>query len=167
MNGRKNLHIAQSGILVSMMLVLGFIERSLPMPTMIPGIKIGLSNSVLLYSIYTLGVKRSYLLMLLKVLLSGLLFGGVQAMLYSFCGGLLSMIVMTLLYRVPGVSILGVSVAGAVSHCIGQVLAAMLVLRTVQLLYYAGVLSLVSIVTGILTGVAANGVLRVYGKRVP
>lgn len=150
--------LALSALLTAVMLVLGYVESLVP--TGVPGIKLGLSNSVLIFAIYTLGVPTAFLLMIGKVLLSGFLFSGVNAMLYAFAGGLLSMLVMSLLYRMKSFHIVTVAMAGAVMHNVGQVALAMLMLGTDKLLSYMAVLMLVGLVTGFLTGTAAKILLR-------
>lgn len=150
---------ALCGLLLSLMLVLGFVESLLPSGT-IPGVKLGLSNGVLIFAVYMLGIPTAVLLMILKVLLSGLLFGGVSAMMYAFAGGVLSMLLMCTLSRVKGIHIVTVSMVGGVAHNVGQVGMAMLVLQTGQLLYYMAVLMLVGLVCGALTGVCATAVMK-------
>ena len=150
--------LALSGLLMAVMLALGYVESLLP--TGVPGIKLGLSNSVLIFAIYTLGVPTAFLLMIGKVLLSGFLFSGVNAMLYAFAGGLLSMLVMSLLYRLKSFHIVTIAMAGAVMHNVGQVALAMLMLETDKLLYYMAALMLVGLVTGFVTGNAARILLR-------
>ena len=83
----QNQRIALCGLLVSLMLVLGYIESLIPVPTVVPGIKLGLSNGVLLFALYLLDIPTAFVLMVLKVVLSGLLFGGVSAMMYAFARG--------------------------------------------------------------------------------
>ena len=150
--------LALSALLMAVMLALGYVESLLP--TGVPGIKLGLSNSVLIFAIYTLGVPTAFLLMIGKVLLSGFLFSGVNAMLYAFAGGLLSMLVMSLLYRLKTFHIVTIAMAGAVMHNVGQVALAMLMLETDKLFYYMAVLMLVGLVTGFVTGNAARILLR-------
>lgn len=99
---------------------MGYIEKLIPITEAIPGIKLGLSNVVILFGLYMLGAGDAFVLMVLKVVLSGLLFGSPSVMMYSFGGGLLSWIVMTLLSRIKGISIIGVSAAGAVAHNVGR-----------------------------------------------
>ena len=150
--------LALSALLTAVMLALGYVESLVP--TGVPGIKLGLSNSVLIFAIYTLGVPTAFLLMIGKVLLSGFLFSGVNAILYAFAGGLLSMLVMSLLYRLKSFHIVTIAMAGAVMHNVGQVALAMLMLETDKLFYYMAVLMLVGLVTGFVTGNAARILLR-------
>ena len=139
-------NIALCGLLTAMMLVLGFIESLLPVATAVPGVKLGLSNGVLMFALYMLDAPTAFLLMLLKVVLSGLLFGGVSAMMYAMAGGVASMLTNSML--------------GAVAHNAAQVLLAMIVLHTRQLLYYLAVLTLIALVTGAVTGIAAQATVK-------
>ncbi len=152
--------VALCGLLVALMLVLGFIESLLPVAAGVPGIKLGLSNGVLIFAVYMLGIPTAFVLMTLKVVLSGLLFGGVNAMMYAFAGGLLSMLVMAGLSRVRGVHPVVVSMAGGLSHNVGQVALAMVMLGTPKLMYYMAILMIVGLATGAVTGVAADLVMN-------
>ena len=148
-------------MLTALMMVLGLIERQFPLPVGIPGIKLGLANSVLLYSVYMLGVRQSIALMLIKTMLSWFIYSNMNAMLYSFTGGALSLAAMVFVSRMPGTSEIGTSVMGAVCFNIGQILAAVWQLKTPQLLFtYLPVLMISGVVTGILTGAVAKLVMR-------
>ena len=152
-------NIALCGLLTAMMLVLGFIESLIPVATAVPGIKLGLSNGVLMFALYMLDAPTAFLLMLLKVVLSGLLFGGVSAMMYALAGGVASMLVM-ILFKKLNFSMLFVSKLGAVAHNAAQVLLAIIVLHTRQLLYYLAVLTLIALATGAVTGIAAQATVK-------
>ena len=160
-NGKR---AAFMGMLTALMLVLGFVEHMIPLGGAVPGMKLGLANTVLVYALYLFNPLSGFALMLMKVLASGLLFGGVSAMMYSMAGGLLSMLGMILVKRLKGVGIIGVSVVGAVLHNVGQVLLAMWILNTDKLVYYMAVLMIAAVVTGCLTGIAADRVLHVLKK---
>ena len=156
--------VALCGMLLALMLVLGFVESQIPVAAGIPGIKLGLSNGVLIFAVYMLGVPTSFLLMTLKVLLSGFLFGSPSAMMYAFAGGVLSLTVMCVLSRMKGLSPIVVSMVGGLSHNVGQVTLAMIILHTPKLMYYMAILMVVGLVTGCATGVAANGIIRRFQK---
>ena len=161
MRNKKVQQVALSGLLTSLMLVFGFIERQFPLPVPVPGIKLGLANSVLLYALYMLGIRQTIVLMLLKSLMSWLIYMNLSAMLYSFAGGVLSVAAMILVSRMKGVSPIGVSALGAVFFNIGQILMAALVLGTPQLIVtYLPVLMVSGVLTGILTGVIAKLVMK-------
>lgn len=153
--------VALSGLLTSLMLVFGLIERQFPLPIPVPGIKLGLANSVLLYSLYMLGIRQSIVLMLLKALLSWLIYMNMSAMLYSLAGGVLSLLAMMLIMRVKGVSIIGVSAIGAVFFNVGQILMAVVILHTPQLIVtYLPILMISGVLTGVLTGIIARMVMK-------
>ena len=156
--------IALCGMLLALMLVLGFVESQLPVAAGIPGIKLGLSNGVLIFAVYMLNIPAAYMLMGLKVLLSGLLFGSPSAMMYAFAGGLLSLTVMVLLSRIKGLSPVVISMVGGLSHNVGQVALAMVILNTPKLVYYMAVLMVVGMITGLATGLAANGIINRFRK---
>ena len=152
--------VTLSGLLLAIMLVLGYVESTLPAGP-VPGIKLGLSNSVLIFAVYMLDLPSAWILMALKVVLSGLMFSGVSAMMYAFAGGVLSLAAMSVLSRFRAVPVPAVSMAGGVMHNVGQVTLAMVILHmTQQMLYYLGILILVGMVTGALTGVAAAQAMK-------
>ena len=126
--------VARYGLLTGVMLVLGYVESLLPVIG-IPGVKLGLSNTVLLYALYLMDAKSAVLLAALKVLLSGFLFGSPASMLYSAAGAVLSLCAMLLLQRTRGISVVGVSVAGAACHNIGQCAAAALFVQVLSLIH--------------------------------
>ena len=147
--------IAKLGLLTAVAIVLGYFEHILPV-TGIPGVKLGLANTVLLYALYLIDVPSAILLMFLKVGLSGLLFGGPAAMLYSFAGGALSLFIMILARKSKGLSVVGVSVLGAVSHNVAQMAVACFIVETRAILAYLPILLLAAAVTGTLTGLIAR-----------
>ena len=163
--GNLGYRVALGGLLVAMMLILGYVETLLQglVPTPVPGIKLGISNGVLLFALYLMDIRSTVILMVLKVVLSGLLFGNPMSMLFAFCGGALSLVGMIPLSRVKGLSIITVSMVGAVLHNVGQILAAMLVMTEVApgiLLRYLAVLMAVALVTGAATGILAREVIN-------
>ena len=156
--------IARLGLLTAVALVLGYVEHLIPV-TAIPGIKLGLANTVLLYALYLLDVPSAILLMILKVGLGGLFYGGFAAMLYSLAGGVLSLFVMILVKKARGVSVIGVSVCGATAHNIGQILIACFVVGVRAALAYLPVLLVAAAITGALTGIIAKYVFRTFSPK--
>lgn len=160
--------IAYFGLLTAMALVLGYVERMIPvLDGSIPGVKLGLSNVVILFGLYIMGDKSAFLLMVLKVLLLGLMFSGLfsTTMMVSFGGGLLSWIVMLLVKRVKGMSVVSVSLLGAVAHNVGQTLTSSLILQTYQLLFtYLPAILISAVITGVLTGLVAQRVIDALTK---
>lgn len=155
---------AYLGVLTAIALVLGFIERYIPLNASIPGIKLGLANVVILFAMYLMNKRYALLILLAKVFLSGFLFAGASGLLYSLAGGLLSFLAMSLAFRFKRLSLVGVSVIGAIFHNVGQILAAGLVVHNLKIAYYLPLLLVSAIITGILTGIAAKLVAQALKK---
>ena len=143
----------------------GIITAFAPLP---PGVKLGLANTVVLYSIYTLDFGCTIILIILKVILTGFMSGNLAAaFLYSMAGAVLSLIAMLIVKGIgrEAVSIVGVSVVGAVFHNVGQLLVAALILNTPGIMFYVFVLMISAVVTGALTGLAGKRVIQIL--RIP
>ena len=149
--------VAIIGLSVSLALLLSYVELLLPpIFVAVPGIKMGLPNVVILYTLYVLGVKYAILVSGVRLVISSILFGNPMTFLYSLAGATLSLLVMILLKKTDKLSSVGVSVAGAVCHNIGQVLMAMLLLGTNQIAYYLVVLLITGTVAGIFIGLVGG-----------
>ena len=136
------------GLLVALAFIFSYLESLIPLPVGIPGIRLGLANGVVLVTLYLLRPVDALAVSVLRILLAGLTFGSPVSLLYSLCGGLLIFGVMALCRRWERLSVLGVSMAGGVSHNVGQLLAAAVLLGTRQILWYAVVLLPVGLLTG-------------------
>lgn len=146
-------------MLTAVAMILSYVESLLP-SVGIPGVKMGLANIAVIFALFRFGWKEAAALSLVRVVLVSLLFGSVGAMLYSLAGAVLSLAVMALLRRIDRFSTVGISVAGGVAHNAGQILMAMLILQTKQLLGYLPVLAVSGIAGGVLTGLAAALLIR-------
>ena len=152
------------GLCTALALVLAYVEVLLPpIFSAVPGIKLGLPNIVIIFILYRFGVGRAALISFVRIVIVSMLFGNVMAFAYSVAGAALSLLVMALLKKIDFLSTVGVSVAGAVMHNVGQILTAMLLLGTAELGYYLIVLAVTGTVSGILIGIC--GALAI--KRLP
>ena len=147
--------LALSAILAALAMILSYVEAMVPMPVPIPGIKLGLANLVIILAIYRLGFKYALAINCIRIFVTGLLFTGVFGILYSLAGGLLSLLVMYLLYRTEIFSMVGVSMAGGVAHNLGQLLTACLIMSNIRLMSYFAVLLFAGMGSGILMGIVA------------
>lgn len=155
----KASQLARYGLLTTVMLVLGFIERQFVLVPSVPGIKLGLPNTVLVYIACIEGAGPAFLLMLLKVLLSALLFGNFTGLVYALFGGILSVSAMLLISRWKGIGVCGVSICGAVLHMPGQMVASRVLLGSWVMLTVLPYLLAAGAIAGVLTGVAAQGMI--------
>lgn len=158
-----NKKTAYLGLFVTLALIASYVESLVPFYFGAPGIKLGLANLITVVLLYRASVKDAALVSVLRILLSGFLFGNVFSILYSYAGALLSLLVMCLLKKIKGFSILGISIAGGVFHNLGQVMAAVFLMENGNILYYFPILMVAGIVTGMLIGIGSREVL----KRVP
>ena len=156
---KKTKRLVLLAMLTAVAMILSYVESLLP-SVGIPGVKMGLANLAVIFALFRFGWKEAAALSLVRVVLVSLLFGSVGAMLYSLAGAVLSLAVMALLRRIDRFSTVGISVAGGVAHNAGQILMAMLMLQTKQLLGYLPVLAVSGIAGGVLTGLAAALLIR-------
>ena len=150
-------HLALCAVLTALALALSYLENMLPTALLVPlpGFKLGIANIVTVFALYYLGPADALAILFARCLLGSMFAGNVSALIFSLMGGILAMLIMILLHRLPGLSIYGVSIAGAAGHNTGQVLAAVLMLGSSAALAYLPVLLIVSLFTGTLTGFVA------------
>ena len=149
--------LTKTALLCAAALILGYIDSLIPLVPSVPGIKLGLSNLVLLYTVFYMSPIHAVLIMLVKVGLSSLLFGNAVGALYSLAGGVLSVAVMLLLHRLQSISVITVSTFGGISHILGQLLIGSLLIGFRPMLVYAPWLLVSGLLTGLLLGVCARG----------
>lgn len=156
----KNKKLAQTAILASLAIIFGYIESLFPLPIPVYGVKVGISNGVILAAIYMLNTPAAWGIMLIKTVCSSLLFSGFSAFLYSVSGGILSLFVMCFLKKSGKFSIMGISIAGGAFHNIGQLICARLIFSSISVLYYLPILILCGILSGAVIGEVTKLILR-------
>lgn len=156
--------VAMLGMFTAAAMICSYIEAMIPINFGIPGIKLGLANLVVLIVLYMMGTKDALIVSVLRIILTGFLFGNLFGILYSLAGGILSFLVMWLLKRSGKLRIISVSVAGGICHNIGQLLVAAVVVENYKIMYYIPVLLIAGLLTGFLIGILAQEtVLRLQG----
>ena len=154
--------LTRCAVLTALALALSVAAGLVPLTVLIPlpGLRLGLANLVALYALYALSGRDALLILVARCLLGALVGGNLMALAFSLTGGLLSLGVMALLRRVPGLSLFGVSMAGAAAHNTGQILSALVVLGSLSPLVYLPPLLLCSLVSGAFTGAVAALLVR-------
>ena len=152
--------VTNLALLVSTGLVLSIIESTLPPLLPVPGAKLGLANIAAVLALYLFGPGMALEVTLLRCLVGGLLRGSVVGLFLSLSGGLASTLVMIILFLLADrlLSVVGVSVAGALTHNAAQLAAAYLLVQNTALFYYLPYLILVSVPTGLFVGFASRRV---------
>ena len=149
------------GLLASLALLLSYVEFLLPpLYAAVPGIKLGLPNIVIIFALYRLGTPSAATVSFVRLTVSALLFGNVMTFAYSFAGALLSLALMALLKKLDVFTTVGVSIAGGVTHNLGQILVAMLLLNTPQIGYYMIVLTLTGTISGCFIGLCGAFMIK-------
>ncbi|MBQ7365536.1 MAG: Gx transporter family protein [Clostridia bacterium] len=137
-------------------MMLSYLEALLPpLFTAVPGIKMGLPNLVIVSVLYLYGVKAAASVSLLRLVLSFLLFGNAVTAAYSLAGAALSLLVMALVKKLSVFSTVGVSITGAVTHNLGQIVVAVFLFDSLSIGYYMLVLTLTGTLAGCVIGIAA------------
>ena len=121
--------VAVFGVFTALALIFSYIELLIPVNFGIPGAKLGLANLVTVIVLCKTDWREALLLSVVRVVLAGFLFGNLFGILYSLAGGLLSVTVMAALKKTGAFSVIGVSMAGGVSHNIGQRSVSMLIVE--------------------------------------
>ena len=149
----KKSSVAFLGLFTAFAMILSYVERLIPTFVAIPGIKLGLPNIAIIVILYKFGEKEAFIISMLRVLLSSLLFTNGITMLYGLVGAALSFVVMILLKNT--LSLVTVSILGGVVHNIGQIIVAYFILQTEQLMYWLPVLIISGVIAGTVIGLIA------------
>lgn len=160
--------ITINSLLISLALVLSYMERFIPLNLIVPvpGVKLGLANIVTMFALFYLGISSAVTITILRCLLSSFLFGGMSSLLYSLSGAFLALIIMTILkYGYDKIfSLIGISIAGAAFHNLGQILMASLMMRNAAIFSYLPLLLLTGLVTGLFTALVSFRLFSIIEK---
>lgn len=156
----KTKRIAVTGLLVALAMILSYVESLIPPFAAVPGMKLGLTNLVVLVALLCMNAGYAFAINVVRIVLVGITFGNLFSMIYSLVGGLLSFLVMLLLKRSGKFGPVGISAAGGVAHNFGQILVAMFVLETGKLIYYLPFLCLSGTAAGLAVGLLGGEMAR-------
>lgn len=162
-SARRTKRLTTAAMFAALALIFSYIEFLIPISIGIPGIKLGFANLVIIIALYEMDFRYALAINLVRIGLSGLLFSGVFAMLYSLAGGLTSLLVMALLRKTGRFSMIGVSMAAGVSHNFGQLVVAALVIENAKMFIYFPVL----VFSGIAAGIGIGILAAVLDRKVP
>lgn len=154
---------AYLGLFSALAIILGYVETLLPVFVGIPGVKLGLANLVTVFLLYSYSWKEAGAVSLVRIIAIGFMFGNLFSILYSLAGAALSLLCMAAAKRFSGLSIVGVSIIGGITHNLGQIIVAAIVVENIHLFYYFPALLAAGLVTGMLIGIITGEV----GKRIP
>ncbi len=146
------------GLMVGYSLVLYIIETYIPNPliAIFPGAKLGLSNIITLISLLIFGVKDTFIILTVRIILSSIFSGPISYLLFSIGGAYLSLLFMYICNRVKGFSIIGISILGALGHNIGQLLVASMIVQNINMVGYLPFMLIASLLTGMFVGLISK-----------
>lgn len=159
-------NVAYLGMYLALALICSYVESLIPFYFGIPGVKLGLTNIVVVLLLYTLGAKEAFLVSVVRIILAGFLFGNPFSILYSLSGGALSFLAMYVLKRTEKLKVVTVSVAGGAMHNTGQLIMAALVVENYHILYYIPVLLTAGFITGFFIGILSQEIILRIGNRI-
>lgn len=157
-----------NSLLISLALVLSFVERFIPLNLIVPvpGIKLGLANIVTMFALFYMDIPSAITVTLLRCVLASLLFGGMSSLLYSLSGAFFALVVMILLkigYE-KVFSLVGISMGGAAAHNTGQIAAASLMMKNTAVFAYLPILLITGLATGLLTAIISMNLFDIFEK---
>ena len=151
----KTKKLVTLAVTISVAMILSFVESRIPAFVAIPGVKVGLANIAVIFALYKMGWLEAIVVSVIRVILVALLFGSVVSLAYSIAGALISLSLMILLRKIGIFTEIAVSVVGGITHNIGQILIAFLLLETKVVFYYLPFLLVSGVIAGIAVGVAS------------
>ena len=150
-------HITVLALFTTIALAVYYAESLLPPIIPIPGIKLGLANIITLILIKKASLKDAFLVLLMRILIAGFLFGQAMSLLYSLAGGIFSLIAMYLIYKLlQGQFTFLTGIFGALFHNLGQLSVAVLLVSGTAPLAYLPFFIISSMITGTFTGLCAH-----------
>lgn len=152
--------LTRLALLTALALAVHLLEGQLPNPLPIPGAKLGLANTITLFTLFSVGPGDTLLVLLSRILLGSLFSGRATTLFYSLAGGLLCYAVSCLLRRLPQRQVWVAGIIGGMCHNIGQLGVAIAITRTPTLVVYLPWLLLCGMGTGLFTGLCAQFLLK-------
>ena len=145
-------------LMVGYSLILYIIESYIPNPliALFPGAKLGLTNIITLTSLVIFGLKDTFIIITVRVILSSIFSGPLSYLLFSMGGAYLSLILMYIIYKANGFSIIGISIIGAIGHNIGQLIVASMIVENILTVGYLPFMLITSLITGFFVGIVSK-----------
>ena len=154
MNVRK---LTLLGALSAIALTIFMVEAQIPPIVPMPGVKLGLANIVTVFTVFALGAKEGMAVLFVRIFLGAVFAGNFSTIFYSGAGGACAIAVTILLKKILTEKQLWVAgCLGAIAHSVGQMAMAVAISGTPSLAIYLPVMIVISIITGLFTGLCAQ-----------
>lgn len=160
MKNNKTRRIVFLSLLLAIAIVVNYLESLIP-SIGIPGVRLGLTNIVIMIILYNFSITEATLITILRVFVVGLLRGTLFSIPFfmSLSGAILSILMMAILKNAKIFTEIGVSIGGAFMHSVGQIIVAIIAMDSIGLIYYLPVLIMLSVPTGIFVGLVARKII--------
>ena len=153
----KTRRITLLAVLTAIALTIFMLEAQLPPIVPLPGVKIGLANIVTVFAVFALGPREGAMVLFVRVFLGAVFSGNFSTIFYSAAGGGCAIGMTVLLRRILKKDQLWVAGSlGAVAHSVGQMAVAVLMTGTPSMIAYLPVMIVISLITGLFTGLCAQ-----------
>ncbi len=152
--------IAKMGLLICLGMILSYVETLIVLVPSVPGIKIGLSNALVILLLYTYGMGYCVLYQLCRIVLTSLLFGNVFACLFSLAGAGCSLLIMYICKKIRFIDVSANSMIGGIAHNMAQLAVAAVLIHHASVWYYFPVLLLAGALSGYAVGMIGTIILR-------
>ena len=153
----KAKRLAELSVLTAVSLIIFIVELQIPNPFPIPGIKLGLANIITVFAVYHYKAYEVAMIVGVRLVLGSIFGGNITALIYSASGAVLCLLGMLLLKRIIDEKHIWIaSILGAVLHNTGQIIAAVIVTQTVQIIAYYPFLLVSGCLAGLFTGLCAQ-----------
>lgn len=152
--------IAKMGLLICLGMILSYVETLVVLVPGVPGIKIGLSNALVILLLYTYGMGYCILYQLCRIVLTSLLFGNVFGCLFSLAGAGCSLLIMYICKKIRFIDVSANSMIGGIAHNMAQLAVAAVLIHHASVWYYFPVLLLAGALSGYAVGMIGTIILR-------
>jgi len=157
-------NLAYNSLFLAAALVLSYIESLIPIVYPVPGMKLGLPNMAIVMLLYMGYTRSAFIVDILRIVISGFMFGSLFGILFSISGAVFSFAIMYFIKKIDVFSIIGTSVCGGIIHNMAQLIVAMFVVKISGIVYYLPLLVLGGMITGFINGFIASRVIPVIKK---
>ena len=146
--------------MTALAMIFGYVEHLIPLPFGIYGMKLGLPNLVIVIMLFSMKRSTAFGINMLRIVLCSILFGTFTSFWYSLVGGILSFTVMVILKATNKFSTVGISLCGGITHNIGQILVAIILMQEFKIVFYLPILLITGAITGAILGFIAIPILK-------
>lgn len=155
---------AITGMFAAISIIFAYIEVLIPFNIGIPGFKLGIANTGIILALHYLSWKEAIIVSFIRIIIIFLFFGNIFTLFLSFSGGIFSLAMMIILSKIKNINIITMSMAGGVMHNIGQLIAALFIIKRCSVLYYMPVMIFTGCATGFLIGIITLSIINTLKK---